>query len=194
MNSVLLKIAIVALLIAFAIVCYYPILHLNGNYCLVFSLFILVKKLVLSLKYTMAELNHKKNVHGGHRASATKMVKKAEELLAQEVPNKSLLARMKLSLQEKLSTLKELDSEVVDLVKEEEVVNEIEQADAYKEDIYDAIAKLEQLSLKTSTTAPAATVLPSRDPASESKVRLPKLMIQPFRGELTTWTTFWDSS
>ena len=141
----------------------------------------------------MTELNHKKNVRGGHRASATKMVKKAEELLAQEVPNKSLLARMKLSLQEKLSTLKELDSEVVDLVKEEEVVNEIEQADAYKEDIYDAIAKLEQLSLKTSTTAPAATVLPSRDPASESKVRLPKLMIQSFRGELTTWTTFWDS-
>ena len=94
---------------------------------------------------------------------------------------------MKLSLQEKLSTLKELDSEVADLVKEE-VVNEIEQADAYKEDIYDTIAKLEQLSLKTSTTAPAATVLPSRDPASESKVRLPKLMIQPFRGELTTWT------
>ena len=180
--------------VLFAIIQYCT--DLNGNYCLVFSLFILVKKLVLSLKYTMAELNHKKNVRGGHRASATKMVKKAEELLAQEVPNKSLLARMKLSLQEKLSTLKELDSEVVDLVKEEEeeVVNEIEQADACKEDIYDAIAKLEQLSLKTSTTAPAATVLPSRDPASESKVGLPKLMIQPFRGELTTWTTFWDSS
>ena len=29
MNSVLLKIAIIALLIAFAIDCYYPILHLN---------------------------------------------------------------------------------------------------------------------------------------------------------------------
>ena len=31
MNSVLLKIAIIALLIAFAIDCYYPILHLNGR-------------------------------------------------------------------------------------------------------------------------------------------------------------------
>ena len=30
MNSVLLKIAIIALLIAFAIDCYYPILHLNA--------------------------------------------------------------------------------------------------------------------------------------------------------------------
>lgn len=57
------------------------------------------------------------------------------------------------------------------------------------EDIYDAIAKLEQLSLKTSTTGPAAGPLPTRDLASESKVRLPKLTISPFRGELTTWTT-----
>lgn len=79
----------------------------------------------------MAEFSHKKNVRGGHRASATKMVRKAEELLVQEDPNKSQLARIKLSLQEKLSILKELDSEVVDLVKEEEVANEIEQADAY---------------------------------------------------------------
>ena len=32
MNSVLLKIAIIALLIAFAIDCYYPTLHLNGSF------------------------------------------------------------------------------------------------------------------------------------------------------------------
>ena len=32
MNSVLLKIAIIALLIAFAIDCYYPILHLNAEF------------------------------------------------------------------------------------------------------------------------------------------------------------------
>jgi len=143
----------------------------------------------------MTDLSHKKNVRGGHRASATRMVKKAEELLAQEDTNHSQLARIRLSLQEKLSTLKELDSEVVDLVKEE-VPNEIEQADAYMEDIYDTIAKLEQLFTKTSMTAPAASTsgpLPSRNPTSESKVKLPKLTIQPFRGELTTWTTFWDS-
>ena len=144
----------------------------------------------------MAELSHKKNVRGGHRASATKMVKKVEELLAQEDPNKSQLARIKLSLQEKLSILKELDSEVVDLVKEEEVANEIEQADAYMEDIYDAMAKLDQLSLKASASvSTASTSGPSRskDSASESKVKLPKLTMQPFRGDLTAWMTFWDS-
>ena len=93
--------------------------------------------------HLMAELSHKKNVRGGHRASATKMVKKVEELLSQEDPNLSQIARFRLFLQEKLSILKELDSGVVDLVKEEEVAHEIELADMYMEDIYDAIAKLE---------------------------------------------------
>ena len=144
----------------------------------------------------MTDLSHKKNVRGGHRASATKMVKKTEELLAQEDPNRSQLARIKLSLQEKLSILKELDAEVVDLVKDEEIASEIEQADTYMEEIYDVIAKMEQLSLKTSTTAFAASTSgtpPNREHTNESKVRLPKLTIQPFKGELTTWTTFWDS-
>ena len=80
-------------------------------------------------------------------------------------------------------------------MKEEEVAHEIEQVDIYMEDIYDVIAKPEKLSLKN-TTVPAASTSgppPSRDPASESKVRLPKLTIQPFRGELITWMTFWDS-
>ena len=144
----------------------------------------------------MTDLSHKKNVRGGHRASATKMVKKTEELLAQEDPNRSQLARIKLSLQEKLSILKELDAEVVDLVKDEEIASEIEQADTYMEEIYDVIAKMEQLSLKMSTTAFAASTSgtpPNREHTNESKVRLPKLTIQPFKGELTTWTTFWDS-
>ena len=98
----------------------------------------LVNKVFFIEATPMAELSHKKNVRGGHRASATKMVRKTEELLAQEEPNKSQLTRVKLSLQEKLSILKELDSEVVDLVKG--IAGEIEQADTYMEDIYDAIA------------------------------------------------------
>ena len=33
---------------------------------------------------------------------------------------------------------------------------------------------------------------PSTDGDTGTKVKLSKLMIQPFRGELTTWNTFWD--
>ena len=140
----------------------------------------------------MTDLSRRKNVRGGHRASATKMVRKVQELLALDPPDQSQLARIKLSLQEKMSILKQLDSEVVNLVKEEEIADEIERADAYMEDIYDTMAKLEQLQ-KNSTADPSAAMVVRREAPSESKVKLPKLTIQPFKGELTTWTTFWDS-
>lgn len=132
-------------------------------------------------------------MRGGHRASATKMVRKVQELLGLDHADQSQLTRIKLSLQEKMSILKQLDSEVVNLVKEEEIAEEIERADAYMEDIYDAMAKLEQLLQRNSRADPSATMAVRREATSESKVKLPKLAIQPFKGELTTWSTFWDS-
>ena len=142
----------------------------------------------------MADPSHKKRVRGGHRASATKMIRKAEDYLAEEPMNYSQLARIRLSLQEKVSVLKHLDSEIVDLVKGEEVADEIDSTDTYMEDVYDMMAKLKRLFDKTSPP-PRATASATRDDASarETKVKLPKLTIQPFKGELTAWTTFWDA-
>ena len=137
----------------------------------------------------MADLGHKKRIRGGHRASATKMIRKAEELLSKADPDIAQLAKVRLSLQEKVSVLKQLDSEVVDLVKEEEVADEIEQADTYMEDVYDVMAKLDQLSSKKGSTSTSTGL----GPPSCDKVKLPKLTILPFKGELTSWTTFWDS-
>jgi len=118
------------------------------------------------------------------------MIRKAEELLTADSPDFAQLAKIRLSLQEKVSVLKQLDSEVVDLVKEEEIADEIEQADTYMEDVYDTMAKLDQLFSKSGCT-PAPP--PRSDPTGHDKVKLPKLTIQPFKGELTAWTTFWDS-
>ena len=109
----------------------------------------------------MADPSHKKRVRGGHRASATKMIRKAEDYLAEEPVNYSQLARIRLSLQEKVSVLKHLDSEIVDLVKGEEVADEIDSTDTYMEDVYDMMAKLERLFDKTSPP-------PSRDCFSHS--------------------------
>lgn len=120
------------------------------------------------------------------------MIRKAEELLTADSPDFAQLAKIRLSLQEKVSVLKQLDSEVVDLVKEEEIADEIEQADTYMEDVYDTMAKLDQLFSKNGST-PAPPPRSSRDPTGHDKVKLPKLTIQPFKGELTAWTTFWDS-
>lgn len=126
--------------------------------------------------------DHKKNVRGGHRASATKMINKAEELLAQDPVNYAQLAKIRLSLQQKVSVLKQLDTEIVDLVEEAEVVGEIERIDAYMEQ-----------DLKSSLIEQVYPLLPGTvEPAA--KVKLPKLTIQPFKGELTSWTTFVQGS
>ena len=145
----------------------------------------------------MADLHRKKRVRGGHRASVTKMVRKAEELLAADPPDAARLAQIKLSLQEKLVVLKGLDAEIVELVEEDAVTEEIEQADAFKEEAYAVMIKIDQRAPQTapSTTFDSArsATRPDLSGATHSKVRLPKLTIQPFTGELTKWTTFWDS-
>ena len=56
----------------------------------------------------------------------------------------NLLLQLKLSLEEKLSTLKQLDGEILDLVEDDTVEDEIEQADAYKERVYAATVNLDK--------------------------------------------------
>ena len=146
----------------------------------------------------MADPAHKKRVRGGHRTSATKMIRKVEELLAPETKDYRQLAKTRLSLQEMVSVLKRLDAEVVDLVAEDEVADEIDKADTYMEDVYDVMAKLEELFQKkdarpASADATHSPVTRGTTSAGDTKVKLPKLMIKPFEGELTAWTTFWDS-
>jgi hypothetical protein len=102
----------------------------------------------------MAELAYKKRIRGGHRGSATKMI---EELLAKDGLDLAH-ATAWLSLQEKVSVLKQLDSEVVDLVGEDEVADEIEQADTYMEDVYATMAKSDQLASKSTSSTPAPPI------------------------------------
>ena len=107
----------------------------------------------------MAEdLAKKKRVRAGHRASATRMANKAGELLSQDSPDATQLAQLRLSLQEKLDVLKQLDGEVLDLVSEDHVAEEIEQSDRFKEDIYLIMVRIEHLS---TTDRPAMTPAPS---------------------------------
>ena len=73
----------------------------------------------------MTDVTHKKCVRRGHRASATRMIHKAQDLLSWDPMDYAQLAKTGLSLQEKVGILKRLDAKIVDLVKEEEVAEEI---------------------------------------------------------------------
>ena len=71
----------------------------------------------------MDDFANKWSARRGHRASTMKMIHKAEDLLAQDIINCSQLVQIRVSLQEKLNTLKWLDMDIVDLVKNEEVAD-----------------------------------------------------------------------
>ena len=87
--------------------------------------------------------------------------------------------------------MKQLDNEILAIVEESEVAGEIEQFDEFKEGIYAATVGVEcALAPPTSTPTPAAMPDPS---SVSSNVKLPGLTLQPFDGELTMWTPFWDS-
>ena len=97
-------------------------------------------------------LARKKRIRGDHKASATRMLSQIDELLAQESPDLAKLSQLKLSLQEKLETLKLLDGEMVDLVKERDLNSEIEQAD---EGIYTVVIKIDKRVNQASVPIPA---------------------------------------
>ena len=76
------------------------------------------------------------------------------------------------------------------LIEEEAgITDKIEQSDGIKEGIYTILVKIDDLA------KPKATPFDSVQAGggSHSRVKLPKLTIQPFKGDLTTWITFWDS-
>ena len=125
---------------------------------------------------TMAEaLAKKKRIRGGHRASATRMVQTVGEMITafEAEPTSELnvkrLLQLKLSLEEKLSTLKQLDGEILNLVENEAVEEEIEQADAFKEKIYTATVSIDKHCAPGATGGSPArsrtSPEPARDPA-----------------------------
>ena len=120
---------------------------------------------------------------------------RAEELLAVHSLRVSKLLQLKLSLSEKLDVLKQLDNENLGMVEEEKVVNEIEQSDEFKKDIYAFTVRIERaLATPHPTSFPPGSVTVAHSPSSaSSRAKLPKLTLQPFDGELTSWTPFWDS-
>ena len=167
----------------------------------------------------MDDLSRKKRVRGGHRASATKLVTKTVEAIASvstESPDKDVvwLRQSRATLRDKVKTIKELDTQIVDMLsasKEEnvddQVVKEIEESDeAIAEfertllEIDDALKRLGEQSvpLLTPTQPKAAEQSLDDSQVSSSSVgkviraKLPKLHLRNFNGKICEWPEFWD--
>ena len=153
----------------------------------------------------MAEaLTKKKCVRAGHKASATKLLHQINGATTAPSPDTANLRSLRMSLTEKIETLKLLDGEIVDLIDDKgALASEIEQADEFRASLYSAMVKIDGIVSpappappSASATSTLATSTPPphvRSSPASSRVKLPKLTIRPFNGELKAWTTFWDS-
>ena len=143
-------------------------------------------------------LVRKKRIRAGHKASATRMLTNVNELLSTLEPGPSKLTQLKLSSQEELETLRQLDSEILDLTEEDHLVDKIEEANIFKEEIYTAITKIEKLVSMTTSNPHAASshiqepsAISSSPRDSVHRAKLPKLTLKSFNGDITTWISFW---
>ncbi len=145
----------------------------------------------------MAEgLVRKRRIRAGHKASATRIVRHIDDILDSETRDMERLSLLRLTLNEKLETIKALDSEVIELLDDDALAEEIEQADGYKESVYDTLIRIDRVT-KAAIASSADTLLKEREfliPESRSsRIRLPKLQLRSFAGDLTKWTSFWES-
>ena len=120
------------------------------------------------------------------------MVAKVEHLMAEPSPSPASLAQLRLSLNKKLELLDRLDDEYLSKIPENDVADEIASSDEFKEGLYAAIVNIDRALTVPATPVPVvATASPA--PTAGPKVKLPKLTLKSFDGDITAWTPFWDS-
>ena len=167
----------------------------------------------------MDDLSRKKRVRGGHRASATKLVTKTVEAIANvstESPDKDVvwLRQSRIMLGDKVKTIKELDIQIVDMLSASKEENVYDQVVKEKEESDEAIAEFERTlleiddALKKLGEQSVPLLTPTQPKAAEqslddsqvssssvSKViraKLPKLHLRNFNGKICEWPEFWD--
>ena len=125
-----------------------------------------------------AALSRKKKIRAGHRATVTRTLGEIATALSGEAPDRDRIARLKLTLNEKLETLNKLDSEIIELTAEEGLESEIQQSDENKEKIYEALTRvnkvLDAAASPKPVAAPAAAAAVPGDHGG-AKVKLPKI-------------------
>ena len=94
-----------------------------------------------------------------------------------------------------MATLKRMDGEVLAMTDNADIDTEIEQSDAFKEKVYAARIEIDNCCKTTSKRSPSSTETMNTDSTHRrghsARVKLPKLTIRPFDGDITSWTTFW---
>ena len=138
-------------------------------------------------------------VRGGHRGVVIKLVHEAEEIITAatgplSAGGRNQLRVIKQQLEVKLTTLEQMDKDILSSCDPSRIVTEIEESYAIVSKVFSCKFKIDEL-LAVTASASVTTPLPTvaTPPLINSKPRLPKLTLPKFSGDVTKWTTFWDS-
>ena len=148
------------------------------------------------------DIVQKRRTRAGQRGAVTKKIAEVETLLSADEPDLVKLAQMRSTLEEKRDGQRTLDEAIAaSITVETDLVDEIYEADRIREDIGGMVQRINAVVGTTSsseaTPSPVREATPS--PVREARttplgrVKLPRLTLHKFDGEITKWNAFWDS-
>ena len=153
-----------------------------------------------------AKYERLKAVRGGHRGVTTKLIRETDELLATttiSTEGRTRLGVIHRQLCMKSELLSGLNQEIISFCEVSEIDGEIEEAETITARIIECQAKIEKsiksIASSSVTIRSSRDLSPPREPSlsgdamSQARTRLPKLVLPKFKGDVTTWTAFWDS-
>ncbi|XP_064469797.1 uncharacterized protein LOC135384529 [Ornithodoros turicata] len=140
-----------------------------------------------------------KQKRASRRRQVTKLIGEASTVIANESPDRmlleSLLERLRVSNEE----LKQLNNEFEQYLKDDDIESELDTALEYEDNAVSSMANL-RTKISALVVTPVATTSAQvsgsspqvNEKSNSNGIRLPKLQLVRFRGELSMWGTFWE--
>ena len=153
----------------------------------------------IHLDYTMSnsKIERLKAIRAAHRGVCTKLEKETYDLLSEELNDEetSRLEVISCLLEAKQRTLNDIDTEITSLCELSEISKEIEDSEAIEARIITCRKRIKDSKQVVSNEQPSSPVYVQTNSTQDNvvKPRLPKLTLPKFKGDVTKWTTFWDS-
>ena len=159
------------------------------------------------------EITRKRQTRTAYRRSTEHLMETANEVLQliHENPSslseqRTVILHQKITLNEKLKLVQGLDQEVLESLSEEDIVEETETADLFQDEVKFVIARLDAVFSAVSTPRMKPIPSTSDEPTSENRqtetvrakfvlsprVKVSKLELKKFDGDITKRCTFWE--
>ena len=139
----------------------------------------------------MAPLTRKRCVRDAHKVHIEKLIVKLQSI--DETDNVAIKT-IKKGIIEKMEEVKLLNGEILDLIDNDALIgNEIGESSAHSDQVNEHLVKIDSI-LEHNTTAETIRSLSisSSSTKPDHKVRLPKLQVSKFNGDILNFRGFWD--